>query len=152
MKPNFFIRYRKVSRLILSILAARTWLPPAAESASSSVATPPSEPGTTGIPASFTACLAAPRLGVFVTVGSVVFVIVTLGGTVRWDIAKRTYWYTEPTGTGGNTTFADISGATSASYTTPAGTVSGGTANISASKAASTGNAVRRSMFSRIRN
>jgi outer membrane receptor protein involved in Fe transport len=28
---------------------------------------------------------------------------VTLGGTVRWDLAKRTYWYTEPTGTGGNT-------------------------------------------------
>jgi hypothetical protein len=27
----------------------------------------------------------------------------TLGGTVRWDLAKRTYWYTEPTSTGGNT-------------------------------------------------
>jgi outer membrane receptor protein involved in Fe transport len=27
---------------------------------------------------------------------------VTLGGTVRWDLAKRTYWYTEPTGPGTN--------------------------------------------------
>ncbi len=27
----------------------------------------------------------------------------TLGGTVRWDIDKRTYWYTEPNGSGGNT-------------------------------------------------
>jgi hypothetical protein len=26
----------------------------------------------------------------------------TIGGTVRWDLEKRTYWYTEPTGTGGN--------------------------------------------------
>ena len=26
----------------------------------------------------------------------------TIGGTVRWDIDKRTYWYTEPNGTGGN--------------------------------------------------
>lgn len=27
---------------------------------------------------------------------------VTVGGTVRWDIDKRTYWYTEPDGKGGN--------------------------------------------------
>ncbi len=27
---------------------------------------------------------------------------VTVGGTVRWDIDKRTYWYTEPDGNGGN--------------------------------------------------
>ena len=26
----------------------------------------------------------------------------TLGGTARWDLAKRTYWYTEPNGQGGN--------------------------------------------------
>lgn len=26
----------------------------------------------------------------------------TIGGTVRWDIDKRTYWYREPNGTGGN--------------------------------------------------
>jgi hypothetical protein len=28
---------------------------------------------------------------------------VTLGGTMRWDIDKRTYWYYEPDGKGGNT-------------------------------------------------
>ncbi len=27
----------------------------------------------------------------------------TLGSTVRWDLAKRTYWYTEPDSNGGNT-------------------------------------------------
>ncbi len=26
----------------------------------------------------------------------------TLGGTVRWDLEKRAYWFTEPNGTGGN--------------------------------------------------
>ena len=26
----------------------------------------------------------------------------TIGATIRWDIDKRTYWYREPNGTGGN--------------------------------------------------
>lgn len=26
----------------------------------------------------------------------------TIGGTMRWDIDKHTYWYREPNGTGGN--------------------------------------------------
>lgn len=30
---------------------------------------------------------------------------VTVGGTVRWDIDKRTYWYLEPDGKGGNNRF-----------------------------------------------
>jgi outer membrane receptor for ferric coprogen and ferric-rhodotorulic acid len=29
----------------------------------------------------------------------------TLGGTIRWDIDKRTYWYLEPDGKGGNNRF-----------------------------------------------
>lgn len=57
---------------------------------------------------------------------------VTVGATATFTAAASgtptpTYqWQRNP---GGNTTFADISGATAANYTTPATTVSGGSAN-----------------------